>query len=275
MTYADLLLGFLGVPISVLAVLVLRDYQRRVGAAMPRGWPPYVVIGALIVVALLYTTPWDNHLIATGVWWYRRALISGVTVGSIPLEEMLFFPLQTLLVSLWFVWLAPRVAGDGLARSRVDAATGGSRHPNTLRLLSALVGGSLWLSAFAVLRSGWQPGTYLGWELVWALPPLILQLSLGGDILWRYRRLLLAVLIPAVLYLSAIDALAIHEGIWTISPHQSLGLLLGGQLPLEEAIFFSLTSLLVAFGLVLGVAPESSRRLHAYREHLVVSLRSR
>ena len=67
----------------------------------------------------------------------------------------------------------------------------------------------------------------------------------------------------ALIYLCSVDTLAIHVGIWTIDPHQSLGVLLAGQLPLEEVIFFSLTSTLVAFGLVLGVAAASRERLHA------------
>lgn len=280
MTYAGLLLRFIVVPIIVLALLVLRDRQRRrEGETMARGWSPYLLVAALIVVAILYTMPWDSHLIATKVWSYRRTLVSGVNVGGIPVEELLFFPLQTLLVSLWFLWLVPRLVprvarGDAAvsAAQRVGETVRGTASATKGRLLSALVGSGLWLIAFVVLRLGWQPGTYLGWELVWALPPIIIQLSLGGDILWRRRRLVLAVLIPAILFLSAVDTLAIHEGIWTIDPHQSLDILIGGQLPLEEALFFSLTSVLVVFGLVLGLASESRRRLQAYHTRLAISL---
>jgi hypothetical protein len=65
----------------------------------------------------------------------------------------------------------------------------------------------------------------------------------------------------AALYLSGVDTLALHVGIWTIDPHQSLGILLYGQLPLEELVFFLVTSALVVCGLTLGASPEVQRRI--------------
>ncbi len=269
MTYARFLLRFLVVPIVLLAILVLRDhYQAQKRGRRLLGWSPILIVAALIMLAILYTTPWDNHLIATRVWWYRPTLVSGITIGWIPLEELLFFLLQTLLIGLWFFWLIPRSKsrfiaanlGDGISRH-----VAGDCSSNRGRLIAVIVGCCLWLVALVILLLGWRPGTYLGWEVIWALPPFVLQLGLGGDILWRHRRLVCAAVIPVLIYLSAVDTLALHEGIWTIDPQQSLGMRLGGQLPLEELIFFLLTSALVAFGLVLGVANESRRRFDEYR----------
>ncbi len=130
-----------------------------------------------------------------------------------------------------------------------------------VRWIALVVSALIWLVALGILLRGWRSGTYLGWELVWALPPLALQLGLGADLLWRRRWLLLTALLPAVGYLATADALALHAGIWTIAPQQSLGILLGGVLPLEELIFFLLTSALVVGGLVLGAELESRKRL--------------
>jgi lycopene cyclase domain-containing protein len=228
-------------------------------------------------VAVVYTVPWDNHLIAAGVWSYDPSLISGVTFGWIPLEELLFFPLQTLLIGLWVIWLLLRlevwqaaINGPKSGARTIEAATLSSAEGQTwghsngaaiTRWMAVAVGCVAWLVALTLLSRGWQPGTYLGWELVWALPPLILQVGLGGDILWRRRRLLLIATIPIVVYLCMADAFAISEGIWTIAPQRSLGLLLGGVLPLEEVIFFLLTSALVTGGLTLGTASEARKRL--------------
>ena len=41
----------------------------------------------------------------------------------------------------------------------------------------------------AVLLARWRPGTYLGLEVAWFLPPIILQLLVGADGLWLRRRL--------------------------------------------------------------------------------------
>lgn len=274
MTYMWFLILFLLLPIAGLTPLLLRDRLRKQSRVQhARAWLPLTLLLALLVVAVVYTTPWDHHLIATGVWWYAPDRLLGATIGRIPLEEMLFFPLQTLLVGLWFLWLAPRVAPslmrpperDGEDRQHAqDIQHASNSQGMPLRMVAVAACGTLWFAALAGLLLGWRPGTYLCWELVWALPPLALQVGLGADILWRYRQVLAATLIPLILYLGVADGLAIAQGIWTINPRQTVGLRLSGVLPLEELVFFSLTTMIVTFGLVLGLAGETSVRLRAY-----------
>jgi lycopene cyclase domain-containing protein len=94
----------------------------------------------------------------------------------------------------------------------------------------------------------------------------MLQLFFGADILWRYRRAVLVGMFGPTIYLAAADALAIGAGIWTINPAQSLHLLIGGVLPVEEFIFFLLTNTLIVFGVTLSIAPESRQRFQTIRE---------
>jgi lycopene cyclase domain-containing protein len=126
--------------------------------------------------------------------------------------------------------------------------------PAWLRPAALLGLSGLWLLAVWALAAGWKPATYLGLELVWALPPIALQVALGGQSLWQQRRAVLATLLPLTLYLCAADALAIYTGVWHIAAAQSLNLMLAG-LPLEEAVFFLLTNTLVIFGVTLVMAP--------------------
>lgn len=85
---------------------------------------------------------------------------------------------------------------------------------------------------------------------LWILPLIAGQWVIG----WRvFRRNLRAILVPAVaggVFFSVCDAVAIHAGIWIFDPRQNLGVFFG-PLPLEEALFFLLTSWLVAQSLVL------------------------
>jgi lycopene cyclase domain-containing protein len=136
--------------------------------------------------------------------------------------------------------------------------------------------GLVWLGMAAILLADWQPGAYLALILIWALPPLMLQIGFGADILWRHRRLVLWTLLPVTLYLSLADALAIGSGTWTIDPAQSLQLYLGGVLPVEEFIFFLMTNILLVLGVVLVLSPESQSRVSPQLlAHILPGLRPR
>jgi lycopene cyclase domain-containing protein len=98
-TYGEFLAVFLGVPITVLVVVL------RVRLHLSN----LVLLAALAVVALVYTAPWDNLLVASGVWTYRLDRVSGALAGRVPVEEYVFYVLQVLATGLWMYWLAQRV----------------------------------------------------------------------------------------------------------------------------------------------------------------------
>lgn len=251
MTYFGFLLRFLVIPIVILGALTYFDLRR--GRALPatlRFLPPWLAVAVLAVVAVIYTTPWDNYLVATGVWWYDPALVTGITLGWVPIEEYTFFVLQPIMTGLWLLFLARCVHVDAPFKAQ-----------NSIRVGSAAATGGVWAASIMLLLSGWQLGNYLALELVWALLPIMLQLAFGADILWHYRRLVIPAIISTTLYLCGIDALAIGSGTWAINPELTTGILLGGVLPVEEALFFLLTNTLLVFGLVLGLTNESSHRL--------------
>jgi putative membrane protein len=250
-TYFGVLLRFVVPPLVVLAGLTALDLRR--GRRLPSAfhtWSPWTVLGAHVLAALIYTTPWDNYLVASGVWWYNPALVTGLRLGHVPIEEYTFFVLQTLLAGLWVLWWMRRLPVE------VEPLTA----RRGLRRWTAAALGVLWAIWLALFAVGWMPGRYMALILVWALPPLVLQVAFGADILWRYRRLVLAGLLPVLAYLSLVDAIAIGGGTWTISADDTLGVKLGGVLPLEEFVFFVVTNTLIVFGMVLVLARESHER---------------
>jgi lycopene beta-cyclase len=257
MTYFGFLLGFVVLPIVLLAMWALID--RRRGRTLPqalRGWPAWLVLLAHSLVALVYTTPWDNYLVATRVWWYDPTLVTGITFGWVPLEEYTFFVLQPVMTGLLLMALLRYLplSTEPLKRG--------------VRIITLLPVVLVWLGAAAILLSGWQPGTYLGLELIWALPPLMLQLVFGADILWRHRRPVFLTIAVSTLYLSFADSLAIGSGTWTIDPAQSLNIYIGDVLPVEEFIFFLLTNVMVVFGVTLVSAEASHERFRAVAQRL-------
>lgn len=259
MTYFGFLALFVGIPIAALLLLTWRDRRRGIDMPAPlRAYSPWWVLFAHIIVALLYTTPWDNYLVANQVWWYDPQKVTGVVIGWVPIEEYTFFIVQPLLSGLWFLYLARRLPIRPVERWE----------NNRLRWLSVGLAGIVWLISLGLLLSGESRFVYFSLIMVWALLPIMLQFIFGADILWRYGRLVLFGLGIPTLYLAAADAVAIANGVWTIDPAQSLHWLLGGILPLEEFIFFLVTNVLIVFGMTLVLAVESQTRVTRIRDFL-------
>ncbi|MCA9970749.1 MAG: lycopene cyclase domain-containing protein [Anaerolineales bacterium] len=252
MTYFGFLALFLGIPIALL--LGVRWWDGRNGRIQParfHNYAPWLILAIHIAIALVYTTPWDNYLVATRVWWYDPDLVTGITFGWVPIEEYVFFLVQPIFTGLWlFTWMR-----------RLAHPTAASWENHGLRRAAVAAAFVLWLAMVAILVVGWQPGNYLALELGWALLPIMLQFYFGADILWHHRKLIAVALVPTTLYLAFADALAIQSGTWTINPEKSLQWYLGGVLPIEEFIFFLLTNVLIVFGLTLALAAESRDRL--------------
>ena len=257
MTYFSFLLLFLVVPIGLLLILTVRDRrQGKIAVDFLDGWSAWLAIGLHVLLALVYTTPWDNYLVATRVWYYNPNLIAGVILGWVPLEEYVFFILETILMGLWWLLLVRRVK-----------TSRGFRPRRKISIVLTAVLAAVWCLAFGVLISGWKPGTYLTLILVWALPAIMLQLAFGADILWHYRKIVALTSLPIFLYISVSDSLAISSGIWTINPVQSLRIFIG-ILPIEEAVFFLLTAVIISFGLTLSLERTSQERWISWADRL-------
>jgi lycopene cyclase domain-containing protein len=279
MTYSGFLAIFLLVPIVILAVIRWRrsplTFQQlratRKGKDTPlfqvaiSSNPPtsrsrglnrkidLLVLGILSGVAVVYTAPWDNYLVANKIWWYDPERIAGIILGWVPLEEYVFFILQVFFTGLIALLFLDASEESGL--SQADK-------PTSRWALPAILG-ILWLCAALILLLDWSPGIYLALLSLWALPPLAIQAAFGSDILWNYRRILATTISIPTFFLAISDALAINSGIWTINPERSLNLFLG-PLPIEEFLFFLATNSLIASGVILAVSPEGRDRLKSF-----------
>ena len=249
MSYLTFHLVFIVPPILALAALQPRPLA-GVGRR-PAGWG----LSLICLIALAYTTPWDNYLVYRRVWWYGPERVLG-TLGYVPIEEYLFFALQPILTGLFLYLL--------LGRS-VPSARSGRSH-RTARVVGALFYLALSLGGGALLLFGPDAALYLGLILAWAGPVLAGIWAYGGHVIWGLQRFFFpAVLIPTA-YLWVADRSAIALGIWDISDAYSLGLDPLG-LPVEEATFFLVTNLLVVQGLLLflfkgDAAPAGGRAAH-------------
>lgn len=242
MTYFQILLVFIVPP-----VLVLANSLR--GKATRTAW---TLLGILVIVAVVYTTPWDNYLVANAIWWYDPALVTGITLGWVPIEEYTFFVLQTLFTGMFYLLVRRQMKNTNAAHRQ---------YSKRVRWFSLLLVAAIWLVSVGLLLAGGDRWRYLAITVAWAFLPIMLQVGFGADFLLAgWKTVGLAIALPT-LYLCAVDWMAIGFGTWTISPDYTTGLLLAGQLPVEEAVFFLLTNVLVVFGLHLGLHPQSMERL--------------
>lgn len=255
MTYFGFLLRFLVIPIIIFLVIYLLDEKnKKYISGFKNGRPVWIAIGIHILLALIYTTPWDNYLVATGVWYYNPQLVTGIVLGYVPIEEYTFFVLETLFAGLWWWFLARRQNPKG--EKFVPS--------NRIRFGSFAILFVLWVISTMLFFVGPPSLTYLSIIFFWTLPAIAPQLLFGADILWHHRRLTALTILPMALYLSVVDSLAITSSTWTISPGQSTGILLGGVLPIEEGIFFLVTVTLVTFGMTLFLAEETQVRMQVW-----------
>lgn len=260
MTYLQYHLTFIVPVLLVLALLTWRDVRggREVrggrslaGLFRPERRYARAIFGLFPLIPLIYTTPWDNYLVYKAVWTYPPERVLG-RLGYVPYEEYAFFILQTLITSLWLLWLLRR-SGEARVSGRPLLTRWGAAGA----WLLAALGGAVALK--------FEQTFYLGLIVAWAAPVLAGLSAFGGDLVMGRARLYWLATLPPTLYLWATDYFAIGDGIWAISPRYTLGWNLGGQLPAEEMLFFLITNLLVATGLLAFLHPAALERVQVLR----------
>jgi lycopene cyclase domain-containing protein len=259
MTYFGFLFRFVILPILVFLAIALWDerHHRQV-RGFRNGRAVWAAIGIHVFLAVAYTTPWDNYLVATGVWYYNPELVTGLVIGYVPIEEYTFFIVETILAGLWWWFLARRLSSPSAEFK-----------PNRqLIYVASAILVIVWMVFTYLFFFGDTTWTYLGIILFWALPAILPQLLFGADILWHYRRLVFwAILVPGT-YLSLMDIVALRETTWSISSAQTTGILFFGILPLEEVVFFFTTNVLITFGMTLLLANVSEGRFAGIKEQV-------
>ncbi len=256
MTYFGFLLRFLVIPILVFLVITWWDNRRGKPAhGFANGRAVWTVILAHIIIAITYTTPWDNYLVATGVWYYNPELVTGIVLGYVPIEEYTFFVLETILAGLWWWFLA----------RRIPEPTEAFKTSVNVRLAAFGIIAAAWLFFTFLLFFGGREWTYLAIILFWALPAIFPQALFGADILWHHRKLVFTAIFVPGFYLSLMDIVALTDTTWSISKEQTTGVLFFGILPLEEVVFFFITNLLIGFGMTLMLSNLGRQRFEEWK----------
>lgn len=194
----------------------------------------------LCALALIYTTPWDNYIIYHKAWWYRKDAVIG-TIGYVPIEEYLFFIIQTFFTAMW-TSLCSRWSINSLYLHSSDRTQFHlTRYPVILVLSTIMIIG--WMKAIPATKT-----FYMGSILWWTLLVVILIWYMSGPyIAKRYKETIISILVPSI-YLCYVDTIALRARVWHISEATSLEIFPIDVLPIEEITFFFVTNLIVSFG---------------------------
>lgn len=214
-------------------LVVLKMYQPEYSSKRQK----LKTIGIYFLLALcyLYTIPWDNIMIAIGVWSYDPNIVA-FTVWHAPLGEYLFFGIQTIVTALWLHIIGFRYKFE---EGDMD--------------WSYRVGGLIFLTlifCLFMIQPISSSMVYLAGIILWCIPIVMIQWGIGGSYLMKEKRSIVLAVLPPTIYYSAIDYIAIYLNLWTISDNYSLGINIG-VIPIEEIIFFFMTNTMIIFGLVL------------------------
>lgn len=252
MTYFNFLIFFVILPAAALTLLV-RPRRNE-----------WAVLGAMAVIVYVWTTPWDNYLVGSGVWYYDPALVSGLVIGWVPIEEYLFFGMQCWLTGVWMLGLK-RLFATSTSRQETKAQSSATLTvltlPVALLILMPHTPTALGAPASDLAPLPFGNWNYLILILVWAMPVILGQLWLGWPTFRRqWLVYVLGISIPTI-YLTLMDSIAIGSGTWTISSLQSLNLFLPFGVPIEEGIFFLVTNIMLVQGVLLFTSPEVKARV--------------
>lgn len=252
MTYADFLLIFLIAPLVALLVALGVTLRRRL---LDRRF--VALAGVLALVALLYMAPWDHTAAVWGLWSWAPGRTWGSRWWGVPPEEYLFCALEALLAAT--VVYAALLWRQRHTRASLPVPSSAWPPPRVNAAALPLAG----LLAMG-LAARWA---YLPFLLVWALPIIIIQWALGGRYLWRARSVWAPVSLALCAWFTLADAVAIAAGVWRFDPRALLGPALG-PVPLEEILFYLLTSLMVTQGFIALWEGYADRQALARRAHL-------
>ncbi|MEM9445052.1 MAG: lycopene cyclase domain-containing protein [Verrucomicrobiota bacterium] len=213
------------------------------------GLEQWCVLGVVLGIVMIFTTPWDNYAAYCGIWGFADNRYWKM-VKYLPVEEYLFFVIQSVQAML-----LTQIFIDTNAKESLEVSWGLDRWilMGMLSLVFLVIG------LFGKKRIDSKSRWHYAWHLFyWFLPVIFMQWIIGWEVLlprWEW------VVFPALLlgtYLSLADYLAINEGIWHFDYKQVTGVMIGKKMPWEEAAFFYLTSFLVAQSYLI-LLPEALR----------------
>lgn len=244
MTYIEFLLIFTVAPIIILLYLLRKELERS-----------HILTLLLVsVIAFVATSAWDNFAVYSGIWLFPPEKTLGIYLFYVPLEEYMFFFLQTYttgLVQLFYLFRFHRTAEA-------------SANKFYLILLPLIVNFSLSEEPWKLPFGNWN---YIFHLFSWAGLFIIIQLAFGWKKIRHNLSLIVVPTLVMTIYFSLADSISIGNGIWGFDPEQTIGTKVG-NVPLEEILFFLMTNILITEAMVLFLNQKYLNKGKDSKEHV-------
>lgn len=190
-------------------------------------------------MAFIYTTPWDNYIIFHDAWIYKPENILAV-IGYVPVEEYMFFVIQTIMTSLW-VLICTRWSPACLYFNYNKMTY------KLIRWIPILILALATIQGYRIAIPG-KDTFYLGCIMWWSCPVIMfLWFGAGNYFIKKSTLTAIAVVVPT-LYLCWVDQIALKNDVWHINEKTSLKIFLAEDLPFEECLFFLITNIIIVLG---------------------------
>lgn len=235
MTYIEFLLLFTVLPIVILLILLRRFLNKQ-----------YILTLLLVsVIAFIATSAWDNYAVYSGIWMFPPEKTLGIYLYYVPLEEYLFFFLQTYLTGLVQLYYLFR-----FHRSRGKEAFGNYASMKLFSLNVYALIFYIYAKEIEPLKLPFGEWNYLFHLFSWAGTFILIQFVFGRKKIIHNIKLIIVPTIIMTVYFSLADSISIGNGIWHFDPLQTIGTKIG-NVPIEEILFFMMTNLLITEAMVL------------------------
>lgn len=226
LTYMDMQLKYTLPVIGVLA-LITRPFLCRMETTK---------IAFISTVALFYTALYYNYSTLNGARKYSPEKVSAF-IGNVPVEQYVSAVLQTVLVSLW-AYLCVRWKPPCLNFNHDKQSY------QTIRWMPIMFLGVTTAIGYGMAVSG-RETFYLGSIMCWTSPVIMVMWYGAGN--YFVKHLIpssIAIAMPT-LYLLWINRIALEENVWHLNETTSLNVSVAQGLPLEEALFTFITTVMI------------------------------
>ncbi len=209
--------------IDIAALIVPFAFSFYAGASFAKKWRYY--LPAILITGAIFLL-WDEYFTQKGYWGFNSDYTTGLYIGSLPIEEVLFFFCIPYACCFTYFALKNLFQGNLPARAhRVITAT--------LIILSIVI-------AFASLDKAYTSTTFLSLAVVLTLEGYILK----GEYMGRFYVTYLILLIPFFIVNGALTGSFVQEPIVWYNDDENLGIRIG-TIPLED-IFYGMLMILLS-----------------------------